>query len=295
MEPNSVTLVVVLLALAAAALVAVVRARPLVLKLLGGLVAVLLSATAGMAVVNDYYGYYQTWSQLSADLSGSYAAFDAAAGDAHRHAGVVRPGRLQAITLAGRRSSITRAAYVYLPPQYFQPAFAHTAFPVVELVHGSPGTPANWLVQLHLRSTLDRMINRRQMGPMIAVMPTLSVGRRFEEGVDASGALDDTYLTQDVRSAILTRYRASAVAAEWGIAGYSSGGYCAANLALRHRGSFGAAGIMDGYFRPTDGPAAAALHDDPAAERANDPLRTARGLRSGTRAAAVVLALGRHR
>jgi hypothetical protein len=35
---------------------------------------------------------------------------------------------------------------------------------------------------------------------------------------------------------------------------------------------------MDGYFRPGDGPAAAALHFNPAAERANDPLLAARRL-----------------
>ena len=89
MEPNSVLLVIVLLVLAGAALVAVARVRLLVLKIVGGLLTVLLSVTAGMAVVNDYYGYYQTWSQLSADLSGSYARFDTSAA-MHRHAGPVR-------------------------------------------------------------------------------------------------------------------------------------------------------------------------------------------------------------
>ncbi len=283
MEPNSVTLVVVLLALAVAALVGVVRLRPIALKVAGGLVAVLMSVTAGVAIVNDYYGYYQTWSQLSADLSGSYASFDGPGTAAQRRAGPVRSGQLQTIELHGPRSSITRGAYVYLPPQYFQPAFAHTTFPVLELVHGTPGTPANWLVQLHVRSTLDRMIAHRLMGPVIAVMPTMSVGRHFEECVDAPGALDDTYLTEDVRTVVLARYRASAVPAEWGIAGFSSGGYCAANLALRHPASFGASGIMDGYFRPTDGPAADALHHDVTAEQANDPLAAARRLGLGAR------------
>jgi hypothetical protein len=41
---------------------------------------------------------------------------------------------------------------------------------------------------------------------------------------------------------------------------------------MRHRAMFGAAAVMDGYFRPTDGPAAEALHRDPAAEAANDPV-----------------------
>jgi hypothetical protein len=114
-------------------------------------------------------------------------------------------------------------------------------------------------------------------------MPTISVGQNPQECVNAPGALDDTYVTQDVRTDITARFRVSKAPAEWGIAGLSSGGYCAANLALRHPASFGAAGIMDGYFRPTDGPAAAALQFNAAAEAANDPLATAEALPAGTR------------
>jgi enterochelin esterase-like enzyme len=37
----------------------------------------------------------------------------------------------------------------------------------------------------------------------------------------------------------------------WGIAGYSEGGFCAANLALVYRLRWGAAGILSGYFTPS--------------------------------------------
>ena len=33
-----------------------------------------------------------------------------------------------------------RDTYVYLPPQYFDPARPHARFPVLYLLHGSPGT-----------------------------------------------------------------------------------------------------------------------------------------------------------
>jgi S-formylglutathione hydrolase FrmB len=36
----------------------------------------------------------------------------------------------------------------------------------------------------------------------------------------------------------------------WGIAGYSEGGYCAANIALQLPQDYGAAGVMSGYFAP---------------------------------------------
>jgi enterochelin esterase-like enzyme len=271
MEPNSIVLVVLLFGAAALALVALVRYRLLVVRVVAGTVAIALSATAGIAVVNDYYGYYSSWSQLSADLSGSYASY-AVAHVARRTDGSVASGRLETVTLPGARSGITRQALVYLPPQYFQRRYAHVRFPVVELLHGTPGGPSSWIVHLEIAAVVDKLLADHLMGPMVLVMPTMSIGTHYQEGVNAPGALDDTYLTADVRSAVETRFRVSTIPAQWGIAGYSSGGYAAANLALRHRTMFGAAGIMDGYFRPADGPAAQALHNDPAAEAANNPL-----------------------
>jgi enterochelin esterase-like enzyme len=150
----------------------------------------------------------------------------------------------------------------------------------LELLHGTPGRPSDWVVHLHLAELLDRLISHHLIGPLIVVMPTMSVGHPFQECLNTGRIQDDTYITSDVRTDVLAHFRASTIAAEWGIAGYSSGGYCAANLAMRHPTAFGAAGIMDGYFRPTDGPAARTLHGNPAAEQANDPLLAARQLNS---------------
>jgi enterochelin esterase-like enzyme len=36
------------------------------------------------------------------------------------------------------------------------------------------------------------------------------------------------------------------------MAGYSEGGFCAANLALQYRRDFGVSGVMSGYFSPLD-------------------------------------------
>jgi enterochelin esterase-like enzyme len=274
MEPNSPVLLVLVFLAVGGALYALVRYRQLAIRIAAGTVATALAVTAGMFLVNDYYGYYQSWSQLSADLSGSYGAFNTQIAS-DRIVERIGNGQVQAINLPGKQSHINRVGLVYLPPQYFDPRYAHTQFPAIELLHGTPGNPSSWLVHLHIASVMDQLIAKRLVGPMILVMPTMSVGRSFQECVDAPGALDDTYITQDVRSDIQAKYRVSTVGAEWGIAGYSSGGYCAANLALRHPTEFGASGIMDGYFRPQDGPAANALHFNPAAEAANDPLRTA--------------------
>ena len=280
MEPDSVALVVVLLLLAAAGLAGAVHFRPVAIKIVAGLLALTLATFSGVAIVNVYYGYYQSWSELTADLTNSYSHFTGphtagktAAGSGH--------GQIQQLTLNGSRSGISRAGYVYLPPQYFQRKYAHTRFPVVELLHGSPGTPVNWVLQINIASIMDQLIAKNFVGPLIIVMPSIDSGHTFQECTDAPGAMDDTYISRDVPQDIRAHYRASLIAAEWGIAGYSSGGYCAANLALRHRSAYGAAGIMDGYYRPTDGPAAAALHNNTRLEQQNDPLAAVQQLGRG--------------
>jgi enterochelin esterase-like enzyme len=275
-EPNSILLVVLVFLAAAGLLVVLVWRRHIVIKVAAGVVALALATFGGMALVNDYYGYYQTWGQLGADLTGNYSQFTSAAignrSDAPLH------GKVISLRLSGRESGINRGGYVYLPPQYFQKQYAHTRFPVVELLHGSPSYAASWLVHLHADQLANQLISKHLMGPMVLVMPQTYTGNTYEECLNSARGLDDTYLTYDVRHDIEGRFRVSTDPARWGLIGVSSGGYCAANLALRHRAMFGAAGIMSGYFRPQDGPAAQILGDNPAAEADNDPLLLARKL-----------------
>lgn len=276
MEPNSVALVVVLFAAAGAALYVLIRFANLFVRLGTGALALALAATGGMAVVNDYYGYYSSWSQLSADLTGNYAQFTSTAlGDRHFQN---LDGRVISVSLPGAQSGINRSGYVYLPPQYFQRAYAHTRFPVVELLHGTPSLASSWLVHMHVDALANQLISHRLMGPMVLVMPQAYSPSTYQECLNSSHGMDDTYLTIDVRHDIQARFRVARAPSQWAVAGISSGGYCAANLALRHPTMWGAAGVLSGYFRPTDGPAAAVLNHNAAAENANNPLLLARQL-----------------
>lgn len=277
MEPDSKLLLVVLFVGAVAALVALVRTTHLLVRLLAAVLALALAATGGMAIVNDYYGYYQSWGQLKADFTGSYAAFTTTA-IGKRGKDPERAGKVVSLDLAGKRSGINRSGYVYLPPQYFQHAFRHTRFPVVELLHGSPSYAASWLVHLHTLQLADQLIAKHRMGPMVLVMPQTYSGNQYSECLNSSRGDDETYLTTDVRHDIEARFRVARDSAQWAAVGVSSGGYCAANLGLRQPSFYGAIGSMSGYFRPQDGPAAQVLGYNPAAEAANDPLLLARRL-----------------
>ena len=68
----------------------------------------------------------------------------------------------------------------------------------------------------------------------------------------AAWAQDATYLAQDLPAYLPGILRVQPQGPAWGLAGYSEGGYCTANLALVYRLRYGAAGVMSGYFTPSD-------------------------------------------
>jgi hypothetical protein len=277
--PDSRLLAVMLILVSAALLAGVIRLALLPVKILCGALSIVVAMTGGVAVVNLYYGYYTSWGQLWADFNGGPG-----------NLGVIsatRPskpssGRLGWTNLPGRLSGYSRSALVYLPPQYSQRQYAHVRFPVVELFHGSPGTPLAWDTSFHISRVADTLLARHLVGPMVLVMPAINgPGQDYQDCVNGPGVNDETYLLTDVRADVLSRYRVSRDPYQWGAAGYSSGGYCAANLALRHRTSFGAAAVINGYFRAADGPAGTALGNSPPLLAANSPLYAAERLPPG--------------
>lgn len=90
-------------------------------------------------------------------------------------------GRVVELQLPGARSGISRKGFVYLPPQYFEPVYAHTLFPVVELLHGDPGDPTAWIYALHVPDIMDQEINSGAVGPMIVVMPATFSGAHGQD------------------------------------------------------------------------------------------------------------------
>ena len=61
-----------------------------------------------------------------------------------------------------------------------------------------------------------------------------------------------TYVAQEVPDWVVGQPPGADARRAWGIAGYSEGGYCAANIALQHPNLFGYAGSLSGYFAPIE-------------------------------------------
>lgn len=219
-----------------------------------------LSAVILVAVlVNDAGNFYSSWLELLGEHHTVHPAAGAPGNQDEALRGKLALARAQGhgtlVSLkipSTSRGVGTFAALVYLPIQYGMPGYEHRTFPVIELIAGSPGTPATWTASLGVARVLDGEIKAGRSLPFIAVMPTQDVaGGRDTQCVNVVGGPDvERYLTADVRTAITHAYRASTYRGSWGVMGYSSGGFCATNLAMRHPDMFDASVSIAGYARP---------------------------------------------
>jgi enterochelin esterase-like enzyme len=158
------------------------------------------------------------------------------------------------LAVPGRRSHLSRTVYVYLPPEYFQPSFRRYRFPVIELLHGFPGSPQDWITVLNVNTTLNSLVSQQLARPAVLVMPDTdgAPGVSLQCLNQNRGPQDETYLSQDLPAYVSAALRVQPPGRGWGIAGYSEGGFCAANLGLRQGRVFSFAGVLSGYFAPSD-------------------------------------------
>jgi pimeloyl-ACP methyl ester carboxylesterase len=253
-------------------------------RLLALIVCQALAVLSVAVLINDHYRLYASWGELvgqsnvravsptlaqpkidkryAKQLRRSFA----------RHAGLVIPW-----SIPGTSSGLPNLpALAYLPPEYGNPAAPDQRFPVVELLDGVPGTPQTWLSGMHLRTVLDTAIRTGHIAPFIAIMPTQNVRAPHDTQClnVVGGPAVSTYLTADVHSAVLANFRAQDGPASWALAGYSTGGYCAVNLAMQRPDLYGAAASLSGYARPDIGPPSPhnLLHGDPVLTELNTPL-----------------------
>lgn len=255
--PLTSPLLLVLLAVIAEALLFLALRRgtetSLVVRGTSGAVAVILLLAGAAAWTNDHYGLYRSWR----DLLGVHSPDLVAISNPNSLARVVAPTQSQAnakhgtlleLDIPGPLSGVKpRHAFVYLPPQYRDPLYASTSFPVVEAFQGSPGRPSDWILGLHLEQEMDRAIAFGTVSPAIVVMPDTNGGlsRSLECTNTVDGKHDETFLVADVRSWMSRTFRIRP--GRWVTMGYSTGGYCALDLTVRHPQDYASAISLDGY------------------------------------------------
>lgn len=261
--PQGFVVFAVFVLLFAGALYWLVRARHVAFKVVAGAMAFPPAMMFGVALVNNFYGYYESWDDAWRDLTNQAPAsvarvpdlgkrLDQVLQEAVRKRQARKNGFAMQTTLSGPQSRISRQGVVYLPPQYFQKPYDGLRFPVIELIHGSPGTPGDYEGRLKISGMLRKLISAHKARPVVLVIPDANGGldRSTQCLNTVRGEQDETYLSIDVPDDVASRLRVERPGPAWGIAGFSEGGFCAANLALRHPDRYGAAASLSGYFEP---------------------------------------------
>jgi enterochelin esterase-like enzyme len=171
------------------------------------------------------------------------------AGVPARAAAAATGSQMLTVTVRGRASRLTLQMYVYLPAAY---RTGHHRFPVIEALHGYPGSPKTWLTRLHVESTLDQEIAAGRMAPTVVLFPYQTPQHLLDTECTnlRGGAQAETFLTVDVPAFARAHYRVRADRPAWGLTGYSAGAFCAINLSLRHPAEYAAAASMSGYSSP---------------------------------------------
>jgi len=155
--------------------------------------------------------------------------------------------------VTGRRTKLVRDVTLYLPPQYFDPAYKNLRFPVIEWIPNYPSGPEVVTDGYKLPEQLDAAIAKRVLPPVVVLMPDPTgvpkIGHDTECVDEVNGSANDTYLTADLREFAIEKLGVAADRKAWTIAGWSSGGYCAMNLVTRHPQWYGQAVSVSGYDR----------------------------------------------
>ncbi|MEU6556925.1 alpha/beta hydrolase-fold protein [Streptomyces sp. NPDC046915] len=236
-------------------------------------------ASVGVAA-NQAFGFYASWADLFGRETAQGVVVDHVVGGGSggplqvRSTALVqgvdgrRPqtaGQIQKVDIVGRTTHIPTPAYVYLPPEYFQPQYRTRTFPAAVVLTGYPGTAQALVDKLRYPRTAQELAKDGRMQPMILIMlrPTVAPPRDTECVDVPGGPQTETFFAKDLPDAVLAHYRVGKKPGSWGIIGDSTGGYCALKLAMHHPGVYAAgAGLSPYYKAPTDPTTGDLFHGD---------------------------------
>jgi S-formylglutathione hydrolase FrmB len=234
------------------------RRRPVVRIGAGGLSIVLIAMTAA-ASVNAYYEYIPRVADLtgrSARLGVSPAmarrlAWEAGLPDPVRPRPALAHGIVQHVDIPPTVSHFrARKAQVYLPPAWF--ASPRPALPVLELLHGTPGSPNDWTRGAGVDVMVDEWAGRHGGMAPIVVMPDVNGSFTGDtECTDGAAGNAESYLAVDVPAWTISALGASADRSSWAIGGLSEGGFCSVLLSLRHPDRYATSLDFGGLDEPT--------------------------------------------
>lgn len=204
-----------------------------------------LTAIAVVAVgINNSYGLYASWDDLLGTDKGARQI--AMPGPPPKRAKFNHASNNMLDTyFRGTHSHLSGQVIVWTPPQYDEPQFRKTRFPVLMLLHGVPGSPESWLEHGEMPDAFEQLVKGNQAHPFILAMPVINPGSIDTDCSDTTLHKTATWLAQDVPDLIGHHFRTLPGPKAWGLMGFSTGGYCAAKLPLQYPRVFGAGAALD--------------------------------------------------
>jgi enterochelin esterase-like enzyme len=142
--------------------------------------------------------------------------------------------------------------WVWTPPEYDEPAYANSVFPVLTLYPGGNGAGYNtWAnPELDMPAQVAALSKQRKSHPFILVMPAMQLVKEDEtECMDIPGQPKvGTFQAEDVPAMVRANFRVPDTRDGWGVMGASSGGFCSMHLAFNKPDQFKAAAGIGAYF-----------------------------------------------
>ena len=141
--------------------------------------------------------------------------------------------------------------YVYLPPSYNSPQGKNKHYPVLYMLHGSPGNYKDWVSAANANQSADTLIDSKKTPELIMVFPDGNGPIFLSEWGNSYNQqqLMETFVAVDLVKYVDQKYRTIPQAADRGIGGLSMGGFGAMNIAVHHPDIFGAVISLGGYYR----------------------------------------------
>ncbi|MFE7117786.1 alpha/beta hydrolase [Streptomyces sp. NPDC057654] len=221
---------------------------PRPLRWLSRVVMIALCQLTAVSVVlvwiNQSYGLYASWDDWLGRDNGNVPV--AMPGPPPERAKFIHgDSRMQDTYFHGAHSKLSGQVMIWTPPQYDKPEYRKTKFPVVTLLHGVPGSPQSWLEHGGMPKAFDKMIREDIAKPAILVIPIVNPGGVDTDCSNTPGRKVATWLTDDVPDLVRHHFRTESGPKSWGLAGISTGAYCAAKLPLQFPKVYGAGVALD--------------------------------------------------
>lgn len=223
----------------------------------GAVLATSLSLLSTGLVVNGWIGYLPTvtvaWDQLTGRPLPHQRDWSSAV--AMRSRGVVPPdGQLVAVDTGDRASGFRhRTEWVYLPPAWFRSSTADSTSAVM-MIGGEFSTSVDWVRAGQAVATADRYASAHDgNAPVLVFVDANGTFTNDTECVNGIRGKAADHLTKDVVPGIVGRFGVGAGPTHWSVAGFSSGGTCAVDLAAMHPETFGTFVDIGGDERPNVG------------------------------------------